>query len=124
MTDEQLDAMCEEIKCFYLNGNAVENAPMSVLVDVRTQRLIASNRIKPPLIQFCYQIQTDATYSDVYDVLINPIATDLPSSVFLYKFQFESYGDVNTLKDQIKYFVPEEIKGERVQCLSMSLLYP
>lgn len=118
LDDDQLDAMYQKIKSFYLNGNKViENAPLSTLVDVcksslRLFRLSPHFRVSPRLISLMHllQIQTDAAFSEIYDTLINIIAIDLPSSVYIYKFLFD--GDVSSYKDVIVPLLEEPLEGE------------
>lgn len=56
-----------------------------------------------------FQIQTDMALSGVYDSLINVIAQDLPSSVYVYRFEFE--GSIPTSKEKIVAQLDEPLKG-------------
>ena len=47
--------------------------------------------------------------SDVYDSLINVIAADLPTSVYVYKFEFE--GSIGTMKRIMEEQVNESFQG-------------
>ena len=47
--------------------------------------------------------------SDVYDSVINPISTDLPSSVFVYSFEFE--GNIHSINTTLRDMLEEQIKG-------------
>lgn len=49
--------------------------------------------------------------SDVYDAVIDPIAAELPSSVFVYKFEFE--GNLHSMNMFFKDMIDETIKGMR-----------
>lgn len=47
--------------------------------------------------------------SDVHDTVIDPIAAELPSSVFVYKFEFE--GSLYSMNLLFKDMIDEPIKG-------------
>ncbi|XP_065202735.1 esterase E4-like [Planococcus citri] len=88
LSDEDLELINKEIESFYLQGEPIEKAPISTLID----------------------IQTGAIISDIYDTLINVVAsTAAESPVYLYRFQFE--GDMGTLKNRFIGVFKETIKG-------------
>ena len=47
--------------------------------------------------------------SDLYNTLINVIARDLPSSAYVYKFDFE--GNACTMRDKLIVLMDESIEG-------------
>ncbi|XP_065202761.1 esterase E4-like [Planococcus citri] len=67
ISDDDLRLIYKEVEEFYLDGQPVEQASQATKMD----------------------IQTDIILSGIYDGVINPIASDLPSSVFVYKFEFQ-----------------------------------
>ena len=48
-------------------------------------------------------------YSDVYNTLINVIADELPTSVYVYKFTFE--GNACTMRDKLMPLIDVPIEG-------------
>ncbi|XP_065219358.1 juvenile hormone esterase-like [Planococcus citri] len=92
LSNEDLKQMQKEIEKFYLNGNSVDNAPLSLKVD----------------------IQTDVALSDVYDAVINVIAADRPESVFVYRFDYE--GNFSTMKDRVLALIDEPLEGSVHGC--------
>lgn len=108
LTDEELEIINNEIEVFYLNGDRIENAPTPVKVDVR-KRVVGYRSVIGTKVTNILQIQTDAAFSDVYDTLINPLAADMPSSVFVYKFLYE--GDIPTMKEKIAEVFSEKVSG-------------
>ncbi|XP_065202729.1 esterase FE4-like [Planococcus citri] len=75
MKTNEINLIKEQIESFYAEGNPIAKASLSTKVE----------------------IQSDISMSDIYDTLIDVIAADLPSSVFVFKFEFE--GKLITLKD-------------------------
>ncbi|XP_065217622.1 esterase E4-like isoform X3 [Planococcus citri] len=87
LRDEDLKLIKEQAEKFYLNGEHTERAALS---------------------DRC-EIQTDIALSDVYDSFINIIARDLPSSTYVYRFDFE--GSIPTIKEKIMSRLEEPLKG-------------
>ncbi|XP_065217623.1 esterase E4-like isoform X4 [Planococcus citri] len=87
LTEEDLKLIKEQAEQFYLNGEPTERAALS---------------------DRC-EIQTDMALSDAYDSLINIIARDLPSSAYVYRFDFE--GSIPTIKERIMAQLDEPLKG-------------
>lgn len=56
---------------------------------------------------------TDAAFSEVYDTLIDPVSAELPSSVYVYKFQFE--GDVASMKTTVHWKFDGPMTGTNSQ---------
>ncbi|XP_065218915.1 esterase E4-like [Planococcus citri] len=99
MKDEELKQMQKQIEEYYLNGKSVDNASLSLKCD----------------------ILTDLGLSDLYDSLINVIAADLPSSVYVYKFDFES--NLGGMKERILQMIDEPLDGTVHGC-DFSYLVP
>ncbi|XP_065218873.1 esterase E4-like isoform X1 [Planococcus citri] len=87
LTDEDLKKIEKQAEMFYLNGQSTQKASLSQKCD----------------------IQTDIALSDVYNSLINIVAEDLPSSVFVYRFDYE--GSIPTMKERIASQLDEPLKG-------------
>ncbi|XP_065202784.1 esterase FE4-like [Planococcus citri] len=87
LTNDEIQFIKEQIEAFYWKGKPIEAAPLPLKID----------------------IHTDMAYSDAYNTLINVIAADLPSSVYVYKFTFE--GNACTLKDKLMGLFDEPIEG-------------
>ncbi|XP_065202719.1 esterase E4-like isoform X2 [Planococcus citri] len=92
LSDKDIDYINQRINAFYTEGKSIENVPLSLQAD----------------------IQTDIILSDLYDSLVDIIADDLPSSVFVYKFEFE--GDIPTTKSLLKHNYDEELPGSYHAC--------
>ncbi|XP_065202753.1 esterase E4-like isoform X2 [Planococcus citri] len=86
-SDDYIQSIYKEAEAFYLNGEPVEQAPLPIKMN----------------------IQTDISISDIYNTIINPISKDLPSSVFVYKFEFE--GNIHSMNTTLKNMIDEPIKG-------------
>lgn len=67
------------------------------------------------------QIQTDIALSDVYDSVINIVAADLPTSVYVYKFNFE--GSIGTMKERVLEVVDEPLEGKLIHWHMFSIEY-
>ncbi|XP_065202781.1 esterase E4-like [Planococcus citri] len=87
LSNSELKQIQKEVEDFYLNGMPIEKASKLMLCD----------------------ILTDAALSDVYDSLINVIAADLPSSVFVYNFHYD--GALDGMKVKITEIMQTEIEG-------------
>ncbi|XP_065202738.1 esterase E4-like [Planococcus citri] len=87
LSDEDLKLINEQIESFYLQGKPIENALISKLIE----------------------IQTGAFMSDVYDTLINVVASTPDTPVFLYRFQFE--GEMTTMKSKFTSLFDERLEG-------------
>ncbi|XP_065202782.1 esterase E4-like [Planococcus citri] len=87
VTDDEIKYIKNHIEAFYWKGKPIEAAPIPLKID----------------------IHTDMAYSDVYNTLINVIAKDLPSSVYVYKFTFE--GNAGTLRDALIGSLGESVEG-------------
>ncbi|XP_065211455.1 esterase E4-like [Planococcus citri] len=87
LNDGEIKLIRDQVEKFYCEGKTVENASLSTKCD----------------------ILTDAALSDVYDTLINVISADLPSSVFVYKFNF--VGNAFTINEYISSQFDEPLKG-------------
>ncbi|XP_065202741.1 esterase E4-like [Planococcus citri] len=87
LSDDDAQLIHKEVEAFYLNGQPVEQAPLAIKMN----------------------IQSDLSMFDVYETIINPISDNLPSSVFVYKFEFE--GDIPTMNTTLKNMIDEPVKG-------------
>ncbi|XP_065202789.1 esterase E4-like [Planococcus citri] len=87
LSDDDVQSIYKEVEAFYLEGQPVEQAPLPVKMD----------------------IQSDVSMFDVYETVINPISEDLPSSVFVYKFEFE--GNIHSMNATLNSMIDEPIKG-------------
>ncbi|XP_065219165.1 carboxylesterase 1D-like [Planococcus citri] len=87
LTEEDLQIIRQKAEQFYLNGESTETAILSAKCE----------------------IQTDISLSDLYESLINVVAEDLPSSVFVYRFNYE--GSIPTMKERIKGQLDVPLKG-------------
>ncbi|XP_065202726.1 esterase E4-like isoform X2 [Planococcus citri] len=82
---DEIKLINEKVVSFYTKGKSIENAPLTTKVD----------------------IQSDICMSDLYDTLVDAIAVDPRSTVFMYSFEFE--GVIGTLKEGRN--IEEPIKG-------------
>ncbi|XP_065219497.1 esterase E4-like [Planococcus citri] len=87
LTEEDLQIIKQKAEQFYLNGESTETAILSARCE----------------------IQTDISLSDLYESLINVVAEDLPSSVFVYRFNYE--GSIPTMKERIMGQLDAPLKG-------------
>ncbi|XP_065222438.1 esterase FE4-like [Planococcus citri] len=87
LNNDQLKYIQDKIQSFYLKGDPIDFAPLSVKCD----------------------IQTDIGFSDLYPSLIDAVAADSPSSVYVYKFEFQ--GNVPKLKDLYQFVFEEPLDG-------------
>ncbi|XP_065222437.1 esterase E4-like [Planococcus citri] len=87
LNDDQLKYIQNKIQSFYLKGNSIENAPLPIKCD----------------------IQSDIAASDLYPTLVDVVAADLPSSVYVYKFEFQ--GNVPKMKDVFQFVFDEPLDG-------------
>ncbi|XP_065202747.1 esterase E4-like [Planococcus citri] len=87
LSDKDVKLINKEMEMFYTNGQPLKNAPLPLKVD----------------------IQSDISMSEIYDTVINPISKDLPSSVFVYLFEFE--GNIFTMNTTLKTVLDEPLKG-------------
>ncbi|XP_065202723.1 esterase E4-like [Planococcus citri] len=94
LDEKDIQFINQEVESFYTQGTPIEEAPLSLKVD----------------------IQTDITMSDVYETLIDIIAADSLSSVFVYKFEFE--GAIATTKTILlqQSVLEEDLKGTYHNC--------
>ncbi|XP_065216698.1 esterase E4-like [Planococcus citri] len=82
---DDVEEINRQVELFYTGGTPVLEAPMSLQIDV----------------------QSDICISDVYDTLIDVVAAQQPSSVFVYKFEFE--GKLKTMKELVS--LDEQLPG-------------
>ncbi|XP_065202732.1 esterase E4-like [Planococcus citri] len=87
MSDENIKLINKQVESFYVQGQPIEQAPLLTKID----------------------ILDDVILSDLYDTLVNIIATELPSSTFVYKFCFD--GEINSMKTVVLRVIPEKLKG-------------
>ncbi|XP_065218913.1 uncharacterized protein LOC135844603 [Planococcus citri] len=87
LTEGDLQLIKQKAEQFYLNGESTETANLSARCE----------------------IQTDISLSDLYESLINVVAEDLPSSVFVYRFNYE--GSIPTMKERIMGQLDAPLKG-------------
>ncbi|XP_065202765.1 esterase E4-like [Planococcus citri] len=87
LTNDEIDIINDLIRSFYANGDSVQTAPLPIKCD----------------------ILSDISYSDVYDSLLNVISAELPSSVFIYKFQYD--GNLCVMKAKIQPNLDEPLQG-------------
>ncbi|XP_065202760.1 esterase E4-like isoform X2 [Planococcus citri] len=87
LDDDDVHLINTDVEAFYLDRQPIEKAPLYTKMD----------------------IQTDIFMSDAYDTVINPVAANLPSSVYIYKFQFE--GNIHSMNTILKTRFTEPLKG-------------
>ncbi|XP_065219224.1 esterase E4-like [Planococcus citri] len=87
LTEEDLKLIQQQAEQFYLNGESTESGHLPTRC----------------------QIQTDISLSDMYDSVVNVVAEDLPSSVFVYRFDYE--GSIPTMKERLVSQLDEPLKG-------------
>ncbi|XP_065202773.1 esterase E4-like [Planococcus citri] len=87
LNDDDLEKIQQLVESFYNDGAPVHMASMSTQCD----------------------IITDIALSDVYDSLINVISADLPSSTYVYKFQYN--GQLCTMKNRVSPLLEKPVEG-------------
>ncbi|XP_065202733.1 esterase E4-like [Planococcus citri] len=92
MSDENIKLINKQVESFYVQGQPIEQAPLLTKID----------------------ILDDVVLSDLYDTLVNIIATELPSSAFVYKFSFD--GEIISMKTAVLHTMPEYLKGAFHAC--------
>ncbi|XP_065205733.1 esterase E4-like [Planococcus citri] len=87
LSDDDIELIYKQVESFYTQGKPIKEASLSTKID----------------------IQTGIMLSDVYDTLINVVASNPESPVYVYKFQFE--GEIVTMKSMYKNMFDERIEG-------------
>ncbi|XP_065202740.1 esterase E4-like [Planococcus citri] len=88
LSDEDTELIYKQVESSYLQGKSIKQTSLSTLVDIQTGILL----------------------SDVYDTLIDVVASDPESPVYVYKFEFE--GEMETMKNAyVNTLIDERLEG-------------